>query len=346
MKKIVFLAIVAIILSSFFIEKRKNFVFEDKELLSAYQFFDGKLADLKPKSGVVPYQLNTPLFSDYAEKARFIKLPEGASAKYNAEKVFEFPEGTILIKTFYYPNDFRDEYKGRRIMETRLLVHESEGWKALVYVWNEEQTDAILEVAGESKLVQFIDNQGKKQSFEYAIPNLNQCKGCHNYKEVMIPIGPSARQLNGDYTYAEGTENQLIYWKSHKLITGLEAIESAPKAAVWNDPNSGSLNDRARAWLDINCAHCHNENGPAKTSGMFLTYDEKDFLKIGLNKTPVAAGKGSGGRKFGIVPKKPDASILLYRLESTDPGEMMPEVGRKLAHKEGINLIRDWIKNM
>lgn len=347
MKKILIFAFISIVISSFCLKKgEKDFVFEEKELLSEYGFFEGKIADLKPSSGVVPYQLNTPLFSDYAEKARFVKLPEGTAATYNSESVFAFPIGTILIKTFYYPNDFRNPQKGRRIMETRLLVHENEGWKGLTYVWNEAQTDAILEVAGDTKAVEFIDKQGKKQSFDYSVPNVNQCKGCHNYKEIMTPIGPSARQLNGDYTYSNNTENQLLHWQKIGILKGLDDLKNAPKTPIWNDESSGTLNDRARAWLDINCAHCHNENGPAKTSGMFLTYNEQDLLKIGINKTPVAAGKGSGGRKFGIVPKKPDASILVYRLESVDPGEMMPEVGRKLVHKEGISLIREWIKNM
>jgi uncharacterized repeat protein (TIGR03806 family) len=162
----------------------------------------------------------------------------------------------------------------------------------------------------------------------------------------MRPIGPSVRQLNRDFSYSEVNENQLIHWNKIGLIDKLPPLNEIPKSPIWNNPQSGSLNDRARAWLDINCAHCHNEHGPAKTSGMFLAYNEKEPIKYGILKTPVAAGKGSGGRKFGIVPGKPEQSILLYRIESIDPGEMMPEVGRKLQHKEGIQLIKDWIKQL
>lgn len=320
-----------------------------KEKLSEYNFFDGNIAEQKPASGVTPYSLNTPLFSDYAEKLRFVKLPEGTKAVYNDKEVLDFPVGTTLIKTFYYPNDFRNVAKGRRIMETRLLIHEAEGWKALAYVWNDEQTEAYLEVAGETTQVSYIDLNGKKKKHEYSVPNLNQCKGCHNLNEQMRPIGPSARQLNGYYSawgINQGSENQLVAWQKMGILQDLPAIEQVPKAPVWNKPETGSIDERARIWLDINCAHCHRLGGPAQTSGLNLSIHEADPLAFGILKTPVAAGRGSGNKKFDIVPGKPEESILLYRIESVDPGEMMPEVGRKTAHKEGIELVKEWIKQI
>ncbi|SOD98023.1 SO2930 family diheme c-type cytochrome [Spirosoma fluviale] len=317
------------------------------EKLSDYGFFTGNPAEQKPAPGVVPYALNTPLFSDYAEKLRFVKLPAGRSVAYNDSSVLNFPEGTTLIKTFYYPTDFRDPAKGRRLMETRLLVHQANGWKAFEYVWNDEQTDAFLEVAGDTKTVSYVDASGQTRQHPYIIPNLNQCKGCHNRNEVMTPIGPSVRQLNGDLTYgAADTENQLTHWQKSGMLTGMPSLAKCPKAPVWNDPKTGSLNDRARIWLDINCAHCHNPNGPAMISGLNLSLSETDPTALGILKTPVAAGRGSGGHPYDIVPGKPDESILIYRLTSTDPGEMMPELGRKTAHSESLALLRDWIKTM
>ena len=102
----------------------------------------------------------------------------------------------------------------------------------------------------------------------------------------------------------------------------------------------------ARSYLDANCGHCHNPHGPANTSGMMLDFFEKDPERLGVKKTPVAAGRGSGNRKFGIVPGKPDESILVLRMESDDPGIRMPELGRQLAHKEGLYIVKAWIKNM
>lgn len=317
-----------------------------KENLSEYGFFVGKIADQQPAPGVVPYALNTPLFSDYAEKLRFVKLPAGQTVAYNPTDVLDFPVGTTLIKTFFYPNDFRDEKRGRRLMETRLLIHEESGWKALTYVWNEAQTDATLEVAGESTEVAYVDAEGRKQRHGYVVPNLNQCKGCHNRSERLKPIGPSIRQLNGELTYADGRENQLLRWQKAGLLTGLPDLKDCPKTPVYNRPETGSLDARARAWLDVNCAHCHRPDGPASTSGLNLSVSETNPTALGIGKTPVAAGRGSGGREFDIVPGKPDASILFYRLTSTDPGVMMPELGRKTTHREGVELVRAWIRSL
>ena len=150
-----------------------------RENLSDYGFFKGLLKDQIPADGVMPYALNSPLFSDYASKLRFVRLPEGQSVAYNPDSVLQFPVGTAIVKTFYYPIDERNPKKGRRLMETRVLLHEAKGWVALPYIWNKEQTDAVLEVAGGSDPVSWIDASGKKQSFDYQVPNMNQCKGCH-----------------------------------------------------------------------------------------------------------------------------------------------------------------------
>ena len=115
-----------------------------------------------------------------------------------------------------------------------------------------------------------------------------------------------------------------------------------PQIAKWDDI-SISLDKRARSWLDINCAHCHNKNGPAKTSGLFLDIYEDNLKALGIYKKPIASGRGSGHLIYDIVPGHPEESILIYRFNSTDPGIMMPELGRTLVHKEGLDLIEKWI---
>ena len=314
--------------------------------LSEYGLFTGRMGDQQPARDVLPYKLNTPLFSDYAEKLRFVKIPEGSNVSYNDTAVFDFPKGTILIKTFYFPVDFRNPAKGRQLIETRLLIHEEKEWKAYPYIWNAEQTEAYLDVAGDTKQVKYTDEQGKMRQHAYYIPNMNQCKGCHNRSEKMSPIGPSAQQLSGKIDYGGGMETQLTHWAQLGKLTGLPEKADFPPAIVWNDPSTGTVNERARLWLDINCAHCHRANGPASTSGLFLGSAEKEPLHIGVRKTPVAAGRGSGDLQFDILPGQPDKSILVYRMESKDPGVMMPELGRTLSNKEAIALIRQWIKEM
>lgn len=314
-------------------------------LLSEYQLYQGDLVNLKPARGVIEYEVNTALFSDYSAKQRLVRLPEGASAKYNAFETFDFPVGTVIAKTFYYPTDMTDVTQGRHLVETRILLHESNGWVGLPYVWNTGQTDAELSVAGATVDVQWRHKDGTPRSNSHIVPNLNDCKRCHQ-NETMAPIGPTARNLNRDFDYEHGSENQLAFWTRSGLLSAAPELTTAPKLAVWDDPHSGSLDARARAWLEVNCAHCHNPKGPARNSGLHLNVNVVDPYQLGVFKTPVAAGKGTGGRLYGIVPGKPKESILLYRLETTQSGSMMPEFGRSLVHDESVALIREWISSM
>lgn len=316
------------------------------EKLSDWHLFEQPLKALRPAPGILPYDLNTPLFSDYAMKARFVKIPPGERATYDATEVMDFPKQTILIKNFYYPDDFSKPEGARRIIETRLLIHKEEEWSALTYVWNDEQTEAFLEIAGRSVPVTWTDQQGKLQRVNYSVPNLVQCKSCHEKSGKLMPIGPTARQLNKSHAYEDGKANQLQRWEARGLLYALPPEEDWPVVPVWNDEATGTLGQRARAWLEINCAHCHRSEGPAKNTGLYLTYSETDRYKLGINKPPVAAGRGSGGLKYGIVPGKPDESILMHRIESLDPGVMMPEVGRKMRDEDGIELVRTWILEM
>lgn len=318
------------------------------ETLDAYGLFEGDPADQRPAVGVIPYDLNTPLFSDYASKLRFVKLPRGESARYAGDgEVIEFPVGTVIAKTFAYPADLRDPESELTLLETRILRHTEEGWVGLPYIWNEEQTEARLEITGGVRATSWIDASGATREHSYRVPNLNQCKGCHvRETDRLLPIGPRPAQLNRAFAYVDGDENQLARWSRVGALDGAPGPAQAPMYPVWDDPATGSLDHRARAWLEINCAHCHNPAGPARTSNLDLSYSQTDPTLLGVYKSPVAAGRGSGDRLHDIVPGKPDRSILLYRLESLDPGVMMPELGRGMIHDESVALIRQWIEEM
>jgi len=315
--------------------------------LSEFHFFRGALKDLRPSERVMPYDLITPLFSDYAYKARFVWMPKGTSAKYVKDEVLDFPVGTVLIKNFYYPFDFRKPGQGRRIIETRLLVRKVDKWDALTYVWNEAQDEAGLNIIGANKNVDWVDLEGIKVHDDYSVPNKNQCKGCHSFKGEFTAIGPKVRNLNHDFEYADGKANQLAKWAAEGYLTGYDAVANAANlVAKWDDPSSGSLDQRARAYLDVNCAHCHRPEGPANPSGLYLYYSNANAGSLGINKTPEAAGSGGGDFLYDIIPGKPDASILPFRMGKIDPGKMMPQIGRKLIHKEGLALVKEWIASM
>jgi uncharacterized repeat protein (TIGR03806 family) len=273
------------------------------------------------------YTLRTPLFSDYTDKARFVSLPAGQRAVVGADGVVQFPVGTVLVKSFGWA-----DVNGGRPVETRLLIHRRGGWLALPYVWDADGKDATLKVAGARVPVTFRAPDGQVQSISYAVPNKNQCKECHSLNGALMPIGPKARNMSVD-----GASAAQHFANPEALL---------PIVPRWDDPASGPLDQRARAYLDVNCAHCHNPAGSASNSGLFLGWDVTDSKALGVGKRPVAAGRGSGGRDFAIAPGDPDASIMLYRLESTDPGVAMPEVGRSTVHREGAELLREWIARL
>ncbi|GKX33682.1 MAG: hypothetical protein MnENMB40S_13000 [Rhizobiaceae bacterium MnEN-MB40S] len=312
--------------------------------LSEYNLFADGLKQT-PSEGVVPYDLITPLFTDYASKNRFIYVPEGESAEYVDDDVFRFPVGTTLVKTFSYPADLREPTRDIRLVETRLLIRQDDGWKAFAYVWDEETGDATLKIAGKRLPIDVIDNSGGSISINYAVPNANQCKECHANGDRITPIGPSARNLNHQYGYATGASNQLETWSERGILSGAPSADEAPRAANWND-DALPIDARARSYLDVNCAHCHRLEGAASNSGLFLRSSETDPVKWGLMKRPVAAGRGSGDHKFDIVPGAPEDSILIFRMKSLDPGVMMPELGRSMVHVEAVEMLEEWIAQL
>lgn len=317
------------------------------ENLSDYGFFQGMLRNLEPNEGILTYEPASSLFTDYAFKSRFIWMPEGSSAFITAdtEGTMEFPDHTIMIKNFYYPVDFSQPEGTRRIIETRLMIKQNGLWEAYPYIWKDDQSDAVYKVAGAEKTVHWKDKNGDQQVINYLVPNKNQCKNCHNTHETMTPIGVKAKHLNHALEFSDGPKNQLVKWQELGYIKELKELHLYPKMVDYHDENI-DLELRAKAYLDINCGHCHRQEGPASTSGLFLTYEETDPLRLGINKTPVAAGFGAGSYKFDIVPGKADASILTYRMETNQVGAAMPEIGRVSTHKEGLALIKEWINAM
>jgi uncharacterized repeat protein (TIGR03806 family) len=325
---------------------------------------DGKLM---LNDGVVPYDLNTPLFTDYAHKLRTIWMPKGVSAKYNPTDTFDFPVGTIISKTFFYPlpkgasrnatdvartYDTSRDFAGQgldlahvHLVETRILVRRKDGWAAMPYVWNDDQTDATLERTGAVIPLALVADDGGRESFNYVVPDESQCSSCHAHDWVtraIQPIGPKARHLNRDYRYADGDENELEHLMRVGYLTGAPTPADAPRNANWMDSHA-TLDARARAYLDINCGHCHNPKGAANTTGLTLDIATTEDRHLGICKPPTAAGRGTGDHFFDIVPGKPDDSILPYRLGSAEPGVMMPELGRSTVHREGLALIKAWI---
>jgi uncharacterized repeat protein (TIGR03806 family) len=315
------------------------------EKLSSYRLFRGSGVDQLPNKRVIPYAVSSALFSDYTHKRRFVWVPEGTSIRYHGQSSFQFPVGAVLVKTFSMPHDQRDLKKGERLLETRLLIKTKTAWRAYTYIWNKAQTEAILEIAGDSTKLKWIHSDGKTRSIDYIIPNVNDCKSCHSLSNVLTPIGPKAKHLNRQYKFRDGERNQLSHWTKIGLLVGAPRQKDVPRLSAWDD-GSADVNSRARAYLDINCAHCHNPEGLGSNAGLDLRSEQEDRVKLGVFKAPVAAGRGSGGRLYDIVPGHPEQSITIFRMSSRDPGIAMPELGRGQNHDEGVQLIKDWISGL
>lgn len=336
--------------------------------LSAWGVVLADGARFRLNDGVVPYDLNTPLFSDYALKMRTIWLPEGSSAIYEATRELEFPVGTIISKTFHYEkstqwsDDSFSVVKADRessldaagfldldhyvLVETRLLVRYASGWRAYPYVWNRTQDEAFLELAGDQRDIVLVDENGV-ESIAYIVPDANQCGGCHtpdHSSRELRPLGPKAWQLNRDYGWWGDSDSQLDHWAAAGLLDRFEEVP--PSGSRWSQAGEDSLETRAKAYLDSNCAHCHNAAGAADTSALHLNRDAPVDRHYGVCKTPVAVGRGSGDRPYDIYPGRPDDSILLYRMQHSDPAIAMPELGRGTVHAEGVEVIRNWISSM
>lgn len=300
--------------------------------LAAYRLFvDTKATE--PNARVTPYTLNTPLFSDYALKHRYVFVPPGKTIGYRAQGALDFPIGSALVKTFAYPADMRAKGSPERFLETRLLVRKADGWAAYPYVWNAAGTEAVLKKAGARLDASWTHVDGSERQVRWSVPNVNQCKGCHASSEKVVPIGPKAWNLG---------EEQLARWTRLGLIG---KATNVPRVPAWDDAKAAA-SIRAQAYLDVNCAHCHNAKGPASNSGLFLEWDQPDRVAHGIGKRPVAAGRASGDLDYAIAPGHPERSILVHRMRSTEPGVMMPELGRTLPHAEGVALVEKYVAEL
>ncbi|MGY6552668.1 MAG: SO2930 family diheme c-type cytochrome [Erythrobacter sp.] len=303
------------------------FADEAPRYLSEFGFFADQAAR-QPATRVVPYELNVPLWSDGADKRRFIYLPAGTRLTADGEGLLQFPVGAAIIKSFAF-----GEGADERLIETRVLLHRADGWTALPYRWNAEQTEARLAIAGGR--LDVVTPAG--EAISYRIPNKNQCKECHSLDGAVIPIGPKARNMARGWLAGMAEAGMLDHVP--------QGADSLPHWITRHDADAPA-EPLARAYLDVNCGHCHQPGAKASNSGLDLRWEQEAAQAIGIFKRPVAAGRGAGGHNFAIVPGDPDASILAFRMASAEPGVAMPEQGKSSIDREGLAIIRRWIAEM
>jgi uncharacterized repeat protein (TIGR03806 family) len=313
------------------------------ERLSGWGLFEDA-AHQEPVDGVVPYDLISPLFSDYAIKHRFIRLPEGGRMIYTDTGVWQFPVGTAIVKSFGFPADPSGATPGERLIETRIIALEDDGmWHPYVYMWNDAMTEAELHQVGAQVPVE-IAIDGMRRTFNYRVPDVFQCANCHGGVAPTQPIGPRTEQLDRDFDFGAGMENQIDHFETLGMFTN--AVPATRVHLASPTDTSASIEARARAYLDANCAHCHRDGGAAQQSGLWLNAFITDEAHLGFCKRPVAAGAGSGGRTYDIVPGRPEESVMTFRMASETPGIKMPELPNVISHADGVALITEWIASL
>ncbi len=316
------------------------------ERLSDYGFFEGELAEMQPAEHVVGYEVAAPLWADHARKGRFVVLPEGETITPTEQDEWTFPKGTTFIKSFFFDLDRRDPTGEARIVETRLLVNEPDGWQSYIYVWDDAQGEAVREVAGVDVDIDYTDADGNQATQRYLVPDQLTCESCHLRDDVVVVLGPITQQLNLEVQVGDaGAVNQIDLWEELGMLSADLDPAALPRFPEPED-ESEDLDARARGYLHGNCAHCHRPGGGGGPSGLSFLAWEDNPATFGVCKIPAAAGAGAGGRSHDIVPGDPDASIVPFRMETTDAEIKMPELPSLLADEFGVDLISQWIAAM
>jgi len=328
--------------------KSTNVSPEPPQLLSQTGAF-ANLTNLTPAQGVMPYKVNAPLWSDRAEKERWVALPNDGTFNSSSEQVYfradsewDFPEGTVFIKHFELPVDESNPAITRKV-ETRFFVLGKDGAAyGVTYKWNDAGTDAELLMTGDSKPFTITREDGSTYQQTWDFPSRQECITCHNENAGSV-LGVKTHQLNGDLTYPSTgiTANQLETWNHLGIFhTDIGDPLSYLQAKHISDPNA-SLEIRVRSYLDANCAMCHRPGG---VNGAFDARfpTPLDFQNI-INSNNISNASTPGGKI--VVPGNPQQSEMWIRDVSLN-GNSMPPLAKNLVDDTYIAVLTDWINGL
>ncbi len=298
------------------------------------------LANLTPAQGMIPYEVNMPLWSSGLSKKRWVMIPNDGVPNTAAEKItysenhaWQLPVGTVFVKHFARPDTGAP-------VETRLMVHGNDGWGGVTYKWRPGEDEADLTEDG---LTEPMTLNG--ETFNYLYPSRNQCNQCHQAGTGPV-LGFRTRQLNRDVTYPNGvTANQIESFSAAGFITQVLKSESLTGVITSGDVNDPNLSDEkfARSYLDSNCSHCHQ---PAGSSRAF--FDAR--LTTPLNNQSLICGPLIDGLGLPapavLKPGSLDNSVLFHRITSTSPATTMPPIGRGPVDVNAASRIANWLLSM
>jgi len=321
--------------------------------------------DNVPAAGLIPYSVNAPLWSDGAEKERFIALP--GDTKIGFDKViyphgpdypdvgWRFPDGTVLVKTFAIETEKGNAASLQRL-ETRILQYRkmpgnddeygAQYWNGYTYVWNDDQTDAELlpaEGLDRKLIIKDAAAPGGQREQTWRFPSRAECTLCHTMASKYV-LGVTTLQMNKAHDYGDKQENQLAVLE--QLGVFQEKLPKPPaelaSLADYRDPQE-QLHLRARSYLHANCAHCHRRWGGGNA-------EFELHASVPLTQTATINTKpGQGAFKLSdpriIVPGDPSRSMILERMKLTDLGRM-PHIASKVVDQDAVKVIQDWLASL
>lgn len=291
----------------------------------------------KMATGVIPYTVRSPLWSDAAEKHRYLALPAGSKIAIATDGHWTLPVGTVLIKSFGYEG---------KVFETRLMVHHSDGdWAGYTYKWRADRSDA-----------DFYDAPGSPEALPgsdrlWNFPTREQCLACHT-KAAGRTLGPETAQLNGDFVYpSTGKRANQIATFAHMGLFDRDPGDPTklPALPVPTEPSSGALEGRARSYFQANCAHCHRPGGLDDQSAQNrVALDLRYGTPLAMTRTcdvrPEKNDYGDPDARL-IKPGDPDGSIVSVRLHSTSSARM-PAIGVLDVDAMGVAVVDEWISSL
>ena len=309
------------------------------------------LATLTPRSGLIPFNVNSPLWTDGASKQRWLALPNNGVADTAAEQItfaetgsWQFPKGSVLVKQFDLPTDERNPAIRRR-METRFLVHGEDGvYYGITYRWRADGSNADLLPDGDSVSVPITTSTGATRSQTWSFPSRADCRTCHNAGAGRV-VGMRTPQLNGNFTYpATGRTDNQLRALNHLGIFSPAILESAIAGYSRSVPvadTTAPLEHRVLSYLDANCAHCHYPGNPANQSAGFDTRLATPLAQQNIVNGAVLYDLGIANARI-IAPQAPGNSVMLSRL-SVNGLHQMPPIGRNTVDSAAVSTLTAWI---
>ncbi|MDD5140407.1 MAG: PQQ-dependent sugar dehydrogenase [Verrucomicrobiales bacterium] len=302
----------------------------------------GAFADLEkltPADALIPYTVNSPLWSDGAVKSRWLVVPANSKINFSETGEWTFPAGTVFVKDFQLPVDDTNPRILHRL-ETRLLVRDTDGTVyGASYKWRADNSDADLVSVGTNEDIEVKTAAGSRTQ-KWFYPGRQDCITCHTTISGGV-LGVKTRQLNGDFKYPNGVTDNQLRTLNHLALFDMpldeKKISRLPKLAAIADPHA-SPNLRIRSYLDANCAQCHRPGG---AGAFFDARFDTPLAKQNLINGPVQNPLGITGAKI-IAPGDTNKSILFRRMSLAGENQM-PPLAKNVVDEKAVAVFAQWI---